>query len=136
MTRAILGAVAVACLVLATSAADAKQRRHHRASACDGIHRCKCGSTQAAYFGLPRTYKGHNLWQAIGWKRAFPRTSAAPGMVGYQRGGGPTGHVFRIVSITGACRATVIDDRGQYERNICGRGAVFVNPRGAWASAQ
>src|ERR1039458_9691420 len=46
-------------------------RRHARGGSCDGIHRCRCGSTQAAYFGLPRVYKGFNLWLASEWARAF-----------------------------------------------------------------
>jgi hypothetical protein len=49
----------------------------------------------------------------------------------YQRGGGPSGHVSRIVSVHGSCSATVADEKGQYERNICSRGAVFVDPNGS-----
>jgi hypothetical protein len=46
--------------------------------------------------------------------------------VGYQHGGGRTGHVFRVVAFAGGCRATVADERGTYERNICSRGAQFM----------
>src|SRR5260221_4891861 len=99
-------------------------------SLCNGIDRCRCGSTQARYFGLPRMVNGHNLWQAREWARAFPHTTAHAGAVMYQHGGGPTGHVSRIVSVNGTCTATVADERGQYERNICIRGAVFVDPNG------
>jgi len=101
---------------------------HH--GACDGIHRCICGSTQAAHFGLPRFVRGHNLWQAREWTRAFPHVSAQAGVVMYQHGGGPTGHVSRIVEVRGQCRALVADERGQYERDTCSRGAVFVQPNG------
>ena len=94
---------------------------------CDGIHRCRCGSTQAHHFGLPRIFKGHNLWQASEWLRAFPRTTAHAGVVMYQRGGGPTGHVSRLVSEPVGCKAMVADDAGRYERNICQRGARFVS---------
>jgi hypothetical protein len=106
---------------------------HHRGS-CDGIHRCRCGSTQTAHFGLPRMYNGHNLWQAVEWTRAFPHTSAHVGAVGYQHSNAsPTGHVFRVVAYAGGCRATVSDDAGTYERDICSRGAIFVDVAGGGA---
>ena len=121
MTRSIMAAlVAVLTVVVFTNKADARR------GSCDGIHRCVCGSTQANHFGLPRIFKGHNLWQAVEWVRAFPHTTAHAGAVMYQRGGGPTGHVSRIVSYSGGCSAVVSDERGQYERNICSRGAQFV----------
>lgn len=118
-------------LIAMISVADARPR-HARVShgACDGIHRCVCGSTQTRHFGLPRIVRGHNLWQAAAWPKAFARTSARPGVVMYQRGGGPTGHVSRIVELRGACRALVADERGQYEQNICSRGAIFVAVNG------
>lgn len=117
-------AIGAAILLLAfTTTGDARRRGN-----CDGIHRCTCGSTQTRHFGLPRMYKGYNLWQAREWPRAFPRTSPAPGVVIYQRGGGPTGHVSRIVSLLDKCRAVVADERGKYERDICSRGAIFVDP--------
>jgi hypothetical protein len=31
---------------------------HHHYGACDGIHRCICGSTQARHFGLPACIMG------------------------------------------------------------------------------
>lgn len=127
----VVAAMAVAALM--TSPAYARGR-----GSCDGIHRCICGSTQANYFGLPRMVNGHNLWQAVEWTRTFPRTSIHVGAVGYQHGGGPTGHVFRVTAYAGGCKATVTDDRGTYERNICSRGAVFVDVTGvsAFASVQ
>ena len=110
-------------LVVFSGTAEARHR-----GGCDGVHRCRCGSTQANYFGLPRVYKGNNLWQAIEWKRAFPRTTAHAGAVMYQHGGGPTGHVSRIVEVINKCMAIVADDAGQYERSLCTRGAIFVQP--------
>lgn len=122
MKRIIVPALVLTALL--TVPAEARSR-----SSCDGIHRCRCGSTQAAYFGLPRMYRGFNLWLARDWPRAFPRTRAHAGAVGYQ-----PGHVFRYIrpgSRPG--RAIVSDDKGTYERNI--RGAIFVSVRGAYASA-
>lgn len=102
-----------------------------RRGSCDGIHGCTCGSTQTRHFGLPRVYNGHNLWRAVEWKRAFPRTSARPGVIVYQHGGGPSGHVSRIDSMLTVCKAIVTDEKGTYERNICARGAIYLDPSGA-----
>jgi hypothetical protein len=114
-------------MILTIPAAEARHRHH---GSCDGIHRCRCGSTQAAHFGFPRIYHTHNLWRAIEWVHAFPRTTAHAGVVMYQHGGGPSGHVSRLVSDPVGCTAMVADDAGRYERNICSRGAMFVDPRG------
>ena len=96
---------------------------------CDGFNGCRCGVTAARYNGLPLVYNGINLKQAIGFVRAFPRTSFGSGVIAYFRRGGPTGHVATVVA-GGDCRsATVHDDRGTYQRNVCG--ATFVSPRGA-----
>lgn len=116
--------LAVLMVIATFNIAEARRR-----GPCDGIHRCTCGSTQARHFKLPRFYKGHNLWRAVEWKRAFPRASLAPGVVVYQRGGGPSGHVSRVVRVISRCRAIVADERGTYERNVCSRGAVYVRPR-------
>ena len=113
----------------AAYASEELSSRGHR-GACDGIHRCICGSTQTRYFGLPRQYNGHNLWMAVEWPRTFPATTPHAGAVMYQHGGGPTGHVSRITSYSGGCTAMVTDERGTYERNICIRGAKFVDVRG------
>ena len=119
--------VLAALVALATpNLAEAKHR--HGGGSCDGIHRCRCGSTQTSHFNLPRVYNGHNLWQAVEWTHAFPRTDAHAGAVGYVRHGGPTGHVFRVVSVTGPNTALVADDRGTYERNLSG--AIFADPSG------
>lgn len=118
-------AIAAALLAVLSTAAEAKSK--HRSGACDGIHRCRCGSTQAAHFGLPRNYNGHNLWRASEWPRAFPRTTPRAGVVMYQHGGGPSGHVSRLLTDPVRCIATVADDAGTYERNVCIRGARFMS---------
>jgi hypothetical protein len=125
MKHIFMAAFAVSLLI---ASSPVQARPHAKHGSCDGIHRCRWGSTQASYFGFPRVYNGHNLWQANEWPRAFPRTTPHAGVVGYQRGGGPTGHVFRLVSEPVGCTAMVADDAGQYERDICRRGAIFVNP--------
>lgn len=103
-------------------------KRHHHGDSCDGINKCRCGSTQASYFGYPRMYEGFNLWLASDWPRAFPRASAGAGMVGYQ-----PGHVFRYVGEgSKPGYAIVSDDAGTYERNV--RGAIYVDPHGNVAS--
>ena len=102
--------------------------RHHyarRGGACDGIHRCRCGSTQTAYFGLPRIYNGHNLWLASEWLHAFPHTSFHVGAVGAR-----PGHVLRIVGGASCSSATVSDDAGTYRRNVCGLTFVEVSGGG------
>ena len=121
----------LAALLLLSTQAEARQRHSHRSiGSCDGIHRCICGSTQANALGLPRMFNGHNLWRAVEWIRAFPHTTPHAGAIGYQHGGGPSGHVFKIVSYNGSCNATVWDERGTYERNICSRGASFLDAHG------
>lgn len=132
LRSSVVAAMAVAALMV--SPASAKHYRHS-GGACDGIHRCICGSTQTAHFGLPRMYNGHNLWQAVEWTKAFPHTSIHVGAVGYQHGGGPTGHVFRVAAYAGGCRATVTDEKGTYDRDVCGRGAVFVDVTGSGFAA-
>ena len=114
--------LAIALSLLATPAFA----RYKHYGACDGIHRCRCGSTQASHFGLPRIYKGHNLWRAIEWVHAFTHTTAHAGVVMYQHGGGPSGHVSRLVSDPVGCTAEVADDAGRYERNICIRRPIFL----------
>lgn len=114
--------ILIACLALLPMQQSEARGR------CDGIHGCKCGSTQTRHYHLPRNFNGHNLWRAVEWIHAFPRTIASAGAVVYQRHGGPSGHVSRIVRLTSSCHAIVADDRGEYERDICSRGAVYVDP--------
>ena len=122
MQRIKYAALAVMCLFFISSPAEAK-RHHHRSGACDGIHRCICGSTQARHFGFPRMYNGHNLWEAREWGRAFPHTSLHDGVVGVK-----PHHVYRVVHVTGPGRAMVADERGTYERHV--GGDIFVDPNG------
>ena len=90
-----------------------------------------CGRYQCQLSGI--THCGP-LALALEWARHFPRTSAHPGAVVVQRrngralGGGPGGHVSRIVSMQGTCRAVVKDERGTYERDICSRLVAYVEP--------
>lgn len=118
MTRRLLG-VALALCAFATTSADA-----HRARRGGFI----CGLTQRLHFGLPPKF---NL--ALAWAE-LPHTFAAPGAVVVQRrkgralGGGPGGHVSRIVSVVGQCRAVVTDEKGTYERDICKNLVAYVRP--------
>lgn len=127
------GILAAMSLVLATALAFASTAEAR--GRCDGVHGCRCGVTAARRHGLPLDYNGYNLKQAVQWKRAFPQTSAAPGMVVYQHGLGPTGHVATIESMTDRCTALVSDETGRYERDICKGGAVVVDPHGSAAQA-
>ena len=108
-----------ALLVLLGGTAEA---RYRHSGSCDGIHRCRCGSTQTAHFGLPRIYHGHNLWLASEWARAFPHTSFHVGVVGVR-----PGHVLRVVGGSNCSSATVSDDAGTYRRNVCRMTFVSVN---------
>ena len=116
-----------AALIIGFVAPAQAKSRHY--GSCDGIHRCRCGHVQASHFGLPRNFNGHNLWRAVEWVHAFPHTVPRAGVVMYQHGGGPSGHVSRLVSDPVGCTATVADETGQYKRNICSRGATFVEVR-------
>lgn len=116
-------AIAAGAIALFALVAPSEARPHHRGGSCDGIHRCICGSTLASHLGLPRMYNGHNLWQAIEWARAFPRTSIHAGAVGVK-----AHHVYRVVQPLGNGRAIVADERGQYERVVSGD--IFVDPNG------
>lgn len=145
MRRALVAAT-VAALLSTSLTVEAKEskatdtvltelsaKRHHyrtglrRYGACDGFQRCRCGVTAANYAGISYNFNGWNLKRAREWLN-FPRTSPHSGAVGYVRKGGPSGHVFTIVSYSGGSTATVYDDRGTYERNISN--AIFVSPSG------
>jgi len=115
----------VLAFVLLTSAAQAHGRHRHYGGACDGFHRCRCGTTAARLAGLPYIFHGINLKQAVGWL-SFARTGIRRGAVGYVRRGAPTGHVFTVVSYSGGSTATVEDDKGTYTRSI--GNATFVSP--------
>jgi hypothetical protein len=84
------------------------------------VGRFTCGVTMMRITGQ----RDPRLALARSWLK-FPRTSAGPGVVvvqsrsGRALGGGPGGHVSRIVELRGSCRALVQDNRGTYERDIC-----------------
>jgi len=116
MTTKTIASLALTLILTATTA-DARGR-------CDGYHGCRCGVTAAAYNGLPVNYSGFNLKRAVEWLRAFPRTHFQAGVVGYIRHGGPSGHVLTVVDGSDCANATVHDDAGTYQRNVCR--ATFV----------
>ena len=101
----------------------AEARKRHRSG---GLI---CGLVQMTYFGIKdQKYRLAKMWGN------FPRTTAHAGAVVVQRrngrdsAGNPGYHVSRIEQMTGSCSAIVADEKGRYERDICGRGAVYVNP--------
>lgn len=97
--------------------------RHYRhAGACDGFQRCRCGTTAAREHGLPYAYKGFNLKMASEWGRAFPRTSFRVGVVGVK-----PHHVLTVVGGSSCSSATVHDDAGTYQRNVCRMTFVAVS---------
>ena len=129
-TRVLTTALALSALVVAALPAQARQHAHHhwRGQHWHG-HAFNCGRTQAAHFGLGAAF---NL--ALHWA-VLPHTSAHPGAVVVQRragralGGGPGGHVSRIVSVQSHCRAIVTDNVGTYSRDICRNLVAYVSPR-------
>lgn len=124
-------ALALAALVgVAVTPAQASTRHHSRhhhfskhSGACDGFHRCRCGTTAARRHGLPYAYKGYNLKLASEWPRAFPHTSFGVGVVGVK-----PHHVLTVVGGSSCQSATVYDDAGTYQRNVCRM--TFVSVRG------
>ena len=73
---------------------------------------------------------------ALEWARNCPHTYAHAGAVVVSRrhgralGGGPGGHVALIISVIDSCHATVRDEKGTYERDICKNQVAIVEPRG------
>ena len=114
MTR--LNVIALTCALLITST--------------NAEARMDCGRTQRAYFHIA----DRSLNLALEWARKFRHVAAQPGAVVVQRrhgralGGGPGGHVSRIVRNTGHCRAVVSDNAGTYERDICRNLVAYVMP--------
>lgn len=102
-------------------------RRHHahRGGSCDGFQRCRCGTTAARHFGLPYAYKGFNLKMASEWARAFPHTSFHVGVAGVK-----PHHVLAVVGGSSCASATVSDDAGTYQRNVCRMTFVEVSGDG------
>ncbi len=131
LTTALAATLAVATSLPASAgywnfSAQAHRAHHwHRHSG----HGFNCGRTQAAYFGL-----GPAFALALHWA-SLPHTNAHPGAVVVQRrsgralGGGPGGHVSRIVSVQSHCRAIVTDNSGTYSRDICRNLVAYVAPR-------
>ena len=117
----MLKAITVIAALLATTAiADAKSR-HRGVGACDGFHRCRCGTTTARYHGLPYDYKGMNLKKASSYY-AFPHTSFRVGAVGVA-----PHHVLTITGGSDCHSAQVHDDAGDYQRNVCRMTFVAIN---------
>jgi len=114
----------------------ANQPGHHR-DARRGGHGFICGLTQRLYFGMADAK--FNL--AMNWAVYLPHTSAHVGAVVVQRragralGGGPGGHVSRIDAVKGTCVATVTDEKGTYDRDICRNLIAYVEPSGAGYAA-
>lgn len=101
-------------------------RRHHRHH-----YGLICGVTQMRHFGISDPRKR----VALNWADDYPHVSPQPGAVVVQRRNGkqadgksPGGHVSRIISMRGACRALVADEKGTYERDICKRTVAYVMP--------
>jgi hypothetical protein len=91
-----------------------------------------CGAVQMRHFGIQdQSFRLAKHWAVL------PHTSAHPGAVvvqsrrGSDSAGHPGGHVSRIVSMRGNCRAVVSDSRGTYERDICSRLIAYVDPNGS-----
>lgn len=93
-----------------------------------------CGRFMCSVFGIQCVTKQHNLQLALEWPKVFRHTSAHAGAVvvqtrpGRALGGGRGGHVSKIIAMKSPCRATVRDNRGTYERNICQRLVAYVQP--------
>lgn len=87
-----------------------------------------CGHYLRQFYGL-----GPSYGLALNWA-GLRRTVASPNAVVVQRrkgralGGGPGGHVSRIVSLQGKCRAIVHDNAGTYSRDICKNLVAYVRP--------
>lgn len=108
--------IALACVTFTPVPAKAGLGPKPKAS-CGWYMRSVFGGRHGPEFNLAQT-----------WIRKLPRTAAHVGAVVVWTRGGNKGHVARIVSLTGPCRAVVNDNRGTYERSICGpRVLGYVN---------
>jgi hypothetical protein len=89
-----------------------------------------CGAVQRAYFG----FSDRSLNLAREWARKFPHTTAHEGAVvvqwrnGRDSAGNRGAHVSRIIAMRDNCTATVADEKGRYERDICKGLIAYVNP--------
>lgn len=92
--------------------------------------RLGCGKYMSALLGIPYTPVAKDF------ARKYPHTYARVGAVvvqhrkGRDASGRPGGHVSRIVTLLGPCRAIVNDNAGTYERDICKGLIAYVDPRG------
>lgn len=104
---------------------DLSAKRHRRVArrggSCDGFTRCRCGTTAARHHGLPYQYGKCNLKMASEWGRCFASTTFRVGAVGVK-----PHHVLTVVGGDNCANATVYDDAGTYQRNVCGM--RFVSP--------
>lgn len=80
------------------------------------------------YMGKITGHHDRSLWLAQNWARRFPRGPAAPGKIVVWRTRGIHGHVAKIVSMQGNCRAVVHDNAGTYSRDICRGVIAYVQP--------
>jgi hypothetical protein len=123
MTRALSAIAIVVALLFSIATADAKS--------------FACGAVQRAYFCkhqgvcLSKDYNYSLAWADL------PSAYPAPGVVVIQRRKGkasdgklPGGHVSRIVRLKDgdSCHATVTDEAGTYERDICSNLVGYVRP--------
>jgi hypothetical protein len=132
MIKTIVSVGVTMILIALLNGAEARGR----SGACDGYNRCRCGVTAARYNGVAVNYNGFNLKRAVEWIRAFPRTMFQAGAVGYVSHGGPSGHVFTVVNGSNCASATVHDDKGTYQRNVCHATFVAVHGGGAFIAAK
>jgi len=105
---------------------SAKKRVRHvrRGGKCDGFNACRCGVTAARRHGLALDHNGWNLKMAREYKR-FPHVGFQVGAIGIR----PDGHHALTIEGGSDCRmASVSDENGTYQRNVCG--FTFVSPSG------
>lgn len=83
------------------------------------------------YMGKITGHTRRSLWLAQNWAREFPRSAPRPGAVVVWNRGGNRGHVAKIVEMSSSnrCRATVHDNRGTYQRDICRGVMAYVSVR-------
>ena len=109
-------AIAVPTLMIGSSPAQAQ------------LGRFTCGLYLRQHFGLGSQYNLARNWLNL------PRCSLRSGSVVVQRragralGGGPGGHVSRVVRVLSNCRAVVNDNRGTYTRDVCKNLWAYVCP--------
>jgi hypothetical protein len=125
--------VCLSALAISLTPAYAKSHHHYRHHHYAYRHHgggLICGAVQMAHFGI---HDGR-FRLARNWARLLPHTTAQIGAVvvqsrsGRDSAGHPGGHVSRILSLQGSCRAIVADSRGTYSRDICHNLIAYVRP--------